>query len=202
MTATGAADFAGVLGAVATGGFLTAVFTDLGGATILTGALTGALDLTGLTDLTGALAGIFAAGLTWVLTWVLTWGLAGVFTTGFTALAGLAGAFTTVATGLALAFTAAGTAALGRGLALTATFEGAFLATAFTDDLLDVFTSCLLAVQLTRTQCASPSHRTHGAHLHQNPGGGPPGAGGAPIRHPVRAAIVATGQVKSWNDAY
>jgi hypothetical protein len=54
-------------------------------------------------------------------------------------------------------------------MTFTPTFGAALAAAPFTDDLLDVFTSCLLAVQLTRTPCASPSHRTLCAHLHQNP---------------------------------
>jgi hypothetical protein len=79
---------------------------------------------------------------------------------------------------------------------LAATLGAALEAAPFTDDLLVVFTSCLLAVQLTRTLCASPSQRALCTHLHQNPWIRIPGADGASIRHPVRAAIVATGQVK------
>ena len=99
----------------------------------------------------------------------------GFLTAGLAAFTGLAGTFTTLAAGLA--FTAVD-AALAAGLALTATFGAAFLAATLTDDLLVVFTSCLLAVQLTRTACASPSHRTQSVHLHQNPWVGPSGAGG------------------------
>ncbi len=116
-------------------------------------------------------------GLATAFTGVLTTALdgTGFLTEGFAALTGLAGTLTTLAAGLA--FTAVD-AALAAGLALTATFGAAFLAATLTDDLLVVFTSCLLAVQLTRTACASPSHRTQSVHLHQNPWVGPSGAGG------------------------
>jgi hypothetical protein len=138
--------------------------------------------LTTVLDFTAALTGSLAAE------------ALGFFTAGFSVLTGWADAFTALAAGLALPEALA--AALGTVLALAATLGAAFLASTFTDDLLDVFTSSLLAVQLTRTLCASPSQRTQGARLHQNPQGKPFGAVG-PIRHPVRAAIVATGQVKS-----
>ncbi len=128
-------------------GWTVALRTALGFAGTLPATLTGAL----AADLAGALAADLPDALT----------------TDFTALTGLAGDAATLGAGLA--FTEAGAATLAAGLALTATLGAALLAAPFTDDLLDVFTSCLLAVQLTRTECASPSHRTQGVHLHQNP---------------------------------
>ena len=160
-----AGDGVGLAATLATA--FTATALDLGLATVLTGALTTALDGTGF------------------------------LTAGLAAFTGLAGTFTTLAAGLA--FTAVD-AALAAGLALTATFGAGFLAATLTDDLLDVFTSCLLAVQLTRTACASPSHRTQSVHLHQNPWVGPSGAGG-PNKGPCQGGDCSdrTSQKLEWS---
>ena len=138
-------------------------------------------------------------GLATVFTGALTTALdgTGFLTAGLAAFTGLAGTFITLAAGLAFA---AVDAALAVGLALTATFGAAFLAATLTNDLLDVFTSCLLAVQLTRTECASPSHRTQSVHLHQNPWVGPSGAGG-PNKGPCQGGDCSdrTSQKLEWS---
>ena len=162
---------------------------------VLTKGFAAVLDLAGVAGFTGALAGVLADDLAGVFACVREALGTGDF---FTAAAGgvdLADDFATLAA--VGVFAATFCAALAATLVLTAAWGAALGAVTLTDDLRGVFTSCLLAVQLARTLCASPSQRTMGVHLHQNPQGETFGAGGASIRHPVRAAIVATGQVKS-----
>jgi hypothetical protein len=179
-------------------GSLTGVFETALTAVVANG-FTVVFELAVLTEFTGALTVVLADDLAGVFTWVSDALEAGDFFTAAARVALADGLGALTASGI---FAAALCGALAAAWVLTADGRAALGAVTLTDDLRGVFTSCLLAVQLTRTLCASPSHRTLVVHLHQNPVGKTSGAGGVAIRHPVRAAIVATGQVKSGDGPY